>query len=362
MDDPASDRGVVLRRRLLEFYDERRRDLPWRGEDDPYRVWVSEVMLQQTRVDTVIPYYRRWMERFPSLDDLADASREQVLQAWKGLGYYSRARRLHRAARLVRERHGGTLPRSVDELEELPGVGPYTAGAVASIAFGVSAPAVDGNARRVLSRLFDLPDPGDAELRRRARELLDPGRPGASNQALMELGARICTPRSPDCGGCPVEEQCLARSRGTVELRPPSRKRGPVPEREVAVAVPVDGQRRTLLVRRPDDGLLGGMWEFPSAALAEDDELAATARRAAEDRGVRVAGGGGVPLPEVPHAFSHLRVTYRPRLFPDAVLPPPGSTGDGLRVVPLDALDGTPLPVAQQKIGGRAGEALAGSD
>src|SRR5690606_35120964 len=155
----------TLRRRLLAFYDARGRDLPWRRETDPYRVWVSEVMLQQTRVETAIPYYERWIERFPTLTALADASLDDVLKAWEGLGYYSRARNLHRAAGLVRERYGGELPDDVDTLRALPGVGDYTAGAIASIAYAIPAPAVDGNVRRVLSRLFDLPDPSPAELR-----------------------------------------------------------------------------------------------------------------------------------------------------------------------------------------------------
>ena len=356
---PTSETTARLRRRLLDFYDEARRDLPWRDVDDPYRTWVSEVMLQQTRVETVVPYYRRWMERFPRLEDLADADQEEVLQEWKGLGYYSRARNLHRAARLVRERHGGRLPGSVEDLQELPGVGDYTAGAVASIAFGVPAPAVDGNVRRVLSRLFDLPDPTAGELRRRAAELVDPERPGDFNQALMELGARICTPRSPECGRCPVEELCRARRNGTVDERPAPRKRSPVKEREVAVAVLVDDRGRTLLVHRPEDGLLGGMWEFPGRRLENGEKPGAAAGSAARGTGSRLAGDeAGTPLPDVSHAFSHLRVTYRPRLFPGAELPE--QPAEGVRLLALDDLDEAPLPVAQQKIGALAREAVAG--
>lgn len=353
-DSGTSDPDAELRRRLLDFYDEQRRDLPWRKADDPYRIWVSEVMLQQTRVDTVIPYYRRWMERFPTLEDLASAEQEEVLQQWKGLGYYSRARNLHRAARLLRERRGGRLPESVADLQELPGIGEYTAGAVASIAFGVPAPAVDGNARRVLSRLFDLPDPGRSELRRRAGELVDPERPGAFNQAIMELGARICTPTSPSCERCPVERLCLARRNGTVEERPAPRKRSAVKEREMAVAVLLDREGRTVLVRRPEDGLLGGMWEFPARRVDGGADPEGAARAAGQDVGAGVEEAEARPLPEVSHRFSHLRVTYRPRLFPEASLPSPD---EGVRVLSLDALDEAPLPVAQQKIGRRAREA-----
>lgn len=344
----------TIRRRLLGFYDESRRDLPWRGKDDPYAIWVSEVMLQQTRVETVIPYYRRWMARFPTVDALAAADGEDVLQLWKGLGYYSRARNLHRAARIVRGRFDGRLPGSVAELEELPGVGPYTAGAVASIAFDRPVPAVDGNVRRVLCRLLDLPDPRPAELRDRATALVAPDRPGDFNQALMELGARVCTPSSPECGRCPLSGECLARARGTVPERPPSRSRGPVPTTEVAAAVAVDGGR-VLVARRPEDGLLGGMWEFPGAEPREGEDVAAAARRAVEERLGGAPSWGSAPplgLRPVEHAFSHLRVTYRPVLLPVRDLE--AGTAPDRRVLPLDRLDRVPLSVAQQEIGERA--------
>ena len=195
--------NALLRERLLAFYDERKRDLPWRRTRDPYRIWVSEVMLQQTRVDTVIPYYRRWLERFPTVLALADADEEAVLGSWKGLGYYSRARNLHRAAQVVRDGHDGQVPSDPKDLRALPGVGEYTAGAVASIAFDLPEPVVDGNVRRVLARLHDLADPTPAQLRALTTELLDRARPGDFNQGLLELGATVCTPRAPKCGSCP---------------------------------------------------------------------------------------------------------------------------------------------------------------
>ena len=187
---------VRTRRRLLEHYDAHGRNLPWRESREPYRVWVSEIMLQQTRVETVVPYYARWMERFPTVAALAQADEQSVLKAWEGLGYYARARNLHRSARMVREKLRGDLPTSASSLRTLPGIGAYSAGAIASIAYGEVVPAVDGNARRVLSRLFDEDGTSDALLRRRAVELLDPDRPGDWNQALMELGATVCVPRS----------------------------------------------------------------------------------------------------------------------------------------------------------------------
>ena len=186
-----------VRKLLLEHYDSHRRELPWRENQDPYCVWVSEIMLQQTRVETAIPYYDRWMERFPTVEALAGVDEETVLKAWEGLGYYSRARNLLRSALIVRERLGGVVPQDSQGLKTLPGIGEYSASAIASIAYGEVVPAVDGNVRRVLSRLFDLEDPTAATLRERAGELVDPDRPGDWNQALMELGATVCTPDRP---------------------------------------------------------------------------------------------------------------------------------------------------------------------
>src|SRR5690606_15418045 len=221
-----------LREDLLRFYDRHRRDLPWRGEEDPYRILVSEVMLQQTRVETVKEYYGPWLERFPDLEALAAADEGDVLKAWEGLGYYRRARNLRDAATVVQEEWGGRLPGTVEELRRLPGIGAYTAGAVASIAFGRTVPAVDGNVRRVLARLFDVAVPGAAWLRDTAGRLVDPERPGDWNQALMELGATVCVPRGPRCGRCPVAWACRAREAGTVDERP-----GPTARRPPRVAI-----------------------------------------------------------------------------------------------------------------------------
>jgi A/G-specific adenine glycosylase len=191
MREPSREWIRSLRRALLAFYDARRRDLPWRRDPDPYRVWVSEVMLQQTRVDAVVPYYERWLRRFPTVAALASAEPDDVLRAWEGLGYYARARNLHRAARVVREHHHGAVPSEPSALRALPGVGDYTAGAIASIAFGRAEPAVDGNVRRVLARLLDVAAPAPARLRKVAAALVPSERPGDFNQALMELGATV---------------------------------------------------------------------------------------------------------------------------------------------------------------------------
>jgi A/G-specific adenine glycosylase len=261
----------VLRAELLAWFDRHRRDLPWRNTADPYAIWLSEVMLQQTQVATVIPYWRRFLERFPNVQALAAAQLPDVLALWRGLGYYSRARNLHRAAKEVASKHGGRLPSTAEQLLELPGFGRYTAGAVASIAFGEAAPLVDGNVARVLSRLFVVEGaPGDrqreARLWQLAEELVPGERPGAWNQALMELGATVCRPEGPTCLLCPVRAHCGALRQGRVDDLPPPRQRA-APKR-LALAVAVWERRGSfLLARREESGLFGGLWEMPCVPL-----------------------------------------------------------------------------------------------
>lgn len=314
MSGPAAAELPAIRAALLAWYAAARRDLPWRaapGETaDPYRVWLSEVMLQQTRVEAVRPFFERWTERFPTLESLADAPPDEVMRMWEGLGYYSRARNLHRAVREVRERFDGRVPADPDALRALPGVGRYTAGAVASIAFGRAEPVVDGNVRRVFARWWNEPEPREAELWRRAEALVPGESPGDLNQALMELGATVCTPRGPLCDACPVARFCAARAAGTQEQRPTPKRARALPHEDTAVAVVEDGGGRLLLVRRRADARLGGMWGFPAAVRGRGETAAAAAERAArEGLGVRVEAGE--PLGTVEHGFTHVRVTYR---------------------------------------------------
>lgn len=303
-EDPSTGSGP-----LLNWFDARRRDdVSWRGERDPYAILVAEVMAQQTRVETAAPYHRRFMDRFPDVRTLAAAEEDEVLGLWEGLGYYARARNLHRAARRVVTEYGGRIPRSVDDLRSLPGVGPYTAGAVASLAFGLPEPAVDGNARRVLSRLFDLETASPPALDRAARTLLGEARrrPGDLNQALMDLGSRVCTPRRPRCEACPLSTRCVALRRNTVARRPPRKHRTRPPERVEAAAMVRRGGR-VLVLRRPSDGLLGGLWDFPSVALSgETAAEAALKRLLGEDFGLECLVGEEIRV--VRHAFSHFRL------------------------------------------------------
>lgn len=347
---PPADAGWIqeLRAALEHFFHRTRDDrgMPWRATGDPYAIWVSEIMLQQTRVETAIPYYNAWMGRFPTVAALAEAEPQDVLKQWEGLGYYSRARNLHRAAQVVRERYGGVVPDRLEALRALPGIGSYTAGAVGSIAFGLRAPAVDGNVRRVASRLLDWPDPRGKALETTVGAWVPEEEPGDFNQALMELGATVCLPRGPRCGACPLAKLCRARGAGSVDERPERKVRAPVPKEVHAVTVAVrgGGEAPTCLAlrRRPETGLLAGMWEFPAEVVDASREPGSSP-------------GPGRPLPAVRHAFTHLHVTYRPVLvrYPLDAEPP-----DGCVWVELNATGGLPLPVAQQSIVGSAAAAL----
>jgi A/G-specific adenine glycosylase len=302
---------VKLRDALLDWYRANRRDLPWRRLRDPYAVWISEAMLQQTRVETVIPYWERFLARFPDVGALAAAETDEVLRHWAGLGYYSRARNLHRAARIVASRHGARLPDTAEALRELPGVGRYTAGAVASIAFDRPEPVVDGNVARVLVRLHAIrEDPKRPAVAARLWELagglVRGPRPGDLNQALMELGALVCSPRAPRCGICPLRRRCAAHRAGEAEALP-VRTRRAKPRAVEAVAALVVRRGRVLAVRRPAPGLLGGLWELPGGELAPRERPEAGLRRALLARtGLAVAGAAR--RGEVRHDFTHRRL------------------------------------------------------
>jgi A/G-specific adenine glycosylase len=303
---PEGER-LGLARPLLAWYDRARRDLPWRRAPSPYKTLVSEFMLQQTVVATVEPYFRRFLERFPDIAALAAASEDEVTAAWSGLGYYARARNLHAAARAVVARHDGALPADEEALRALPGVGPYTASAVAAIAFGARTFALDGNGARVTARLWgereSIDQPATREaLRARGLREVPASRAGDFNQAVMELGATVCTPRQPKCEACPLARKCRAHATGAATRLPVrSRKRGKKIVR-VACCACVDGAGRVLLVRRPS-GLLAGTWALPIVELDGDDAAEAAARGAV--RAIGVQAGRLVARGTVRHVFTH---------------------------------------------------------
>lgn len=304
--------GASLAAKLLDWYQLNARDLPWRGHPDPYAVWVSEIMLQQTRVETVIPYFQRWMEQFPTITTLAEASQREVLAAWEGLGYYSRARNLQRAAQMVVREYGGELPDNPNDLRRLPGIGRYTAGAITSIAFGLDEPALDGNIRRVLARLFDVSEParspaGEKRLWDLAAANLPAGQASDYNQALMDLGATICTPRAPQCSDCPLRVMCQSAALGVQEQRPVLTAKSPIPHYTVTAGV-IRRQGRVLITQRPPQGLLGGMWEFPGGKINPGEDLESCLKRElCEELGVEIDVGES--LGTYRHAYTHFRVT-----------------------------------------------------
>ncbi|MEP7124170.1 MAG: A/G-specific adenine glycosylase [Byssovorax sp.] len=295
---------------LVAWFELVARDLPWRRRRDPYAVWLSEIMLQQTRVETVVPYFERFLRRFPDVEALAGAEIDEVLKLWSGLGYYRRARVLYATAREVTERYGGAFPGEAAALRELPGIGAYTAGAIASLAFDQREPLVDGNVARVFARLFGI----DADIRSAAsvkllwdiaRRLVPEERPGRFNEALMELGATVCTPRDPRCGGCPVEALCAARASGRVLELPVIEAKKKVPVVKMVAAVLRSGPR-VLLARREEGGLFGGLWEPPMVEAGSIAEARAGLAAVGVAAAIELGEAG-----KIKHVLSHreLRVT-----------------------------------------------------
>jgi A/G-specific adenine glycosylase len=317
-----------IQQALLAWYGRNARDLPWRRTRDPYRLWVSEVMLQQTRVETVLPYYEAFVLRFPDLATLAAAPIEAVLKAWEGLGYYRRARAMHAASLICVDRYGG-LPPSFESFRSLPGVGDYTAAAVWAIARGEPHLPLDGNVRRVLARLGDLDTVRDRDYREAGEPLLrglTGARVRAMAQALMELGALICRPRNPLCPTCPVHGVCRARRAGTVAVRPRARARPRGPHHQVAIAYLRDRAGRVLLVHRPNEGFLGGLWELPGGKVEPGEEAAAALRRELREEARIDRLRTLQPVGAVEHAYTHFRVTLQ--LF-EAETSQRGRLGDG---------------------------------
>ncbi len=345
-----------LTTRLLAWYRTHGRILPWRGLKDSYAVWVSEIMLQQTRVETVIPYFEKWMRLFPTVHILAGASEREVLNAWEGLGYYSRARNFHKAAKIVVEKYNGILPDDLGELGKLPGIGRYTVGALASIVLGMDEPALDGNLKRVYARLFDVSEPVDAPAGEKilwqiARNNLPKERAADFNQALMDLGATICLPKNPRCLTCPVMSLCKARENATVEIRPVKKPKNGIPSYVHAAAVIVK-RGRVLLAQRPSQGLLGGMWEFPNVRISGDPaKVLAKALKTEYSLRLRVKRNVD-PVGVFHHAYSHFRVTVH--AFECELTAEPH--GENLKWVPLKSLDDYPMGRVDRQIAQAIGQ------
>ncbi len=345
---------------LLDWYTHNARRLPWRDEPTPYRVWVSEIMLQQTRVDTVLPYFDRWMQRFPSLQALASASEQEVLHVWEGLGYYSRARNLHKAARQVMDEFSGNIPSDREQLERLPGIGPYTAGAIASIAFSKDEPALDANTRRVLARVFNIDIParspeGERLLWNLARETLPSGRAGDYNQALMDLGASICSSHAPTCLFCPIAIHCEARALGVQEQRPLLETKPSVPHYMVTAAV-ISHADTVLIARRPSSGLLGGMWEFPGGKLEPGETMTdGLQREIMEELGVSIAVGDAFGVYQ--HGYTHFKVTLHAFCCTLLTGEPRALHASEIRWVLLDDLASYPMGKIDRQIARRLAQA-----
>jgi A/G-specific adenine glycosylase len=303
----------TFQRRLLAWFDQHgRKDLPWQRQRNPYRIWVSEIMLQQTQVSTVIPYYRNFISRFPNLKQLADADIDEVLHYWTGLGYYARARNLHKAARLIRDQHGGRFPRSIEALENLPGIGRSTAGAVLAFAFDQRQPILDGNVKRVLTRLHAIrQSPAERDTEQQLWAIADDYTPRTRvadyTQAIMDLGATLCKRGQPQCAHCPFTRHCAAHAEGNPARYPVAKKRKALPEKKITMLLLKRNGSEVLLTRRPPSGIWGGLWSFPEREGHHTRDLPRWSR---ESLGLNIEIESALPV--VRHSFSHFRLHIRP--------------------------------------------------
>jgi A/G-specific adenine glycosylase len=341
-----------LRQALIEWYLANQRDLPWRKTKNPYHIWVSEVMLQQTQVNTVLPYYQKFLQRFPDIKHLARASLQEVLKAWEGLGYYARARNFRSAAGMVLDQYGGAVPQSWQDVRKLPGVGDYIAGAVLSIAFDKPYPVVDGNVKRVLSRLFAMEAAVNKSTSNKiyqtaAANILDNRRPGIFNQAMMELGALVCKPQNPLCDTCPVQTRCKAYQFNRTAEFPRKLKKSPTPQYRIAVGV-VFKKGRVLITRRKDDGLLGGLWEFPGGKIRNGEKSEAACIREIKEE-VNLTVGIDAHLCKVKHAYTHFKILMDVFCCSYASGRVTLKGPVDYRWIELDKLEAYPLPKANHK-------------
>lgn len=339
---------------LLNWYRHHKRDLPWRDSGDPYLVWISEIMLQQTRVDQAIPYFERFVAAFPTVHMLAEASQQDVLRVWEGLGYYSRARNMHEAAKTIVESYDGHVPDSWENILSLKGIGSYTAAAILSIAFNKPYAVVDGNVIRVLTRYLGIRDDVRSLrvkklIQTTCNDFLDPANPGDFNQALMELGALICTPAHPLCESCPLSGRCTAEKEAAtkdIPYKSPGKKR---PHYHIGIGIIRNSRNEVLIALRPDNVMLGGLWEFPGGKQEQGEEIDDTVRRELkEELGVSVSVDSF--FMKLKHAYSHFSITLHAYLCHlDDVNPSPRSSQEIRWVKPLE-LTKYPFPKANRKL------------
>ena len=342
----------ALRNALLAWYGEQGRDLPWRRSRDPYVIWISEIMLQQTQVKTVIPYYQRWLETFPTVQALAQADQQTVLKAWEGLGYYARARNLHKTAQLIVERHDGVFPQGLEDAIALPGIGRTTAGGILSAAYNLPVAILDGNVKRVLARLVALPKPTAKalnELWQLSEQILDPQQPRDFNQAIMDLGATLCTRHRPACLLCPWQNHCAAYRQNLQSELPMTESRAPLPHKHIGVAVIHGNDGRILIDRRKQEGLLGGLWEFPGGKIEPNESVEdCIVREIKEELGIDIEVNDR--LITVNHAYSHFKVTLNVYNCAHLNGEPQPIECDEIKWVTLDEIDGYPFPKANGQI------------
>jgi len=344
----------VFQNHLLSWFEVNRRPLPWRKNRTPYRVWISELMLQQTRADQATPYFNRFMLRFPTLNALAKAKRNDVLKQWEGLGYYSRAVRAHDTAQYIVKEKGGSFPQTHEEILNLPGVGPYTAAAIASLAFGLDYAVLDGNVIRVLARAFAFEQVSDSpkarnELQRLLNQLLPHGKAALFNEAMMELGALVCTPTNPNCGDCPLGDICKSRKSGKQTNYPVRKKKKAIPHRHVGAGVIIDDKKRILIAQRQESSMLGGLWEFPGGGVEEGESIPeCIARELHEELGLSVLVGPH--LISVRHTFSHFRMDLHAHWVRIKSGKPKAIHCADFKWVTLDTISENPLPRADLKV------------
>lgn len=341
-----------LRRSLLSWYAQQGRNLPWRNSRDPYRIWVSEIMLQQTQVKTVIPYYQRWLAQFPTVADLAKADQQQVLKAWEGLGYYARGRNLHKAAQKIVRDYNGQIPDNLEAILTLPGIGRTTAGGILSAAFNQPVSILDGNVKRVLARIVALSTPPNkalTQLWQLSDTLIDPEHPRDFNQAIMDLGATLCTPKNPSCLLCPWRNYCKAYQQNLQTQIPMKEASNPIPHKKIGVAVIRDENGKILIDRRLEEGLLGGMWEFPGGKIEPGETIQdCIIREIKEEIGIDIAVEDH--LITINHAYTHFKITLNVYYCRHLAGEPQTIECQEIRWVTLDEIDQYPFPKANTRI------------